>query len=753
MTPAATVNPSGLSLPASPAARPDRPWWRGWVLGAFMLLFCGLQVGSSVWRSATYDEPMHLVAGHAALVNRDYRIDPTHPPLVRLWAALPLLGSAAGRPASGPIDALPPGAWIPQGYRYAQDVLFANEDADRLLGQARFMIVLLGCGLGWLVFRWVEEWLGLRAAAVVLLFYLLLPNLGAHAALVTTDLGVTALYFATIYFLWRLRRRFTAGNLAGVALAFAGAMTTKFSAVLLVPVGAVLLGHGVLRGDWSWRRAWLVVAVVAAVTWLAIWAVYGFRYLPSGTPGWRFDVAQEAVVREHLPVLAPMLGWIDAHRLLPNAYVQGFLMSQTSSELQPAYLLGDTYVGGLWYYFPVAFLVKTPVVLLGFTVAGVLLLVRRRVGAGVVMFVAVPAGAYFAVAMLTDINIGVRHILPVYPFVLLVAAVAVQRLLTGPGRPVWRYGLLGAGVALWVTTFTVRYPNTLSYFNLLAGGPSRGLDYLADSNLDWGQQLKRLRRWMDGRQLERINLAYFGAVDPRHYAVNAVLLPGARDFLAARVAKPELPGYVAIGATVLSGAYLAPEWRLFYGGFLRREPEAMIGHSMRVYWVEEWPEGSAADTGLEGDAAIEQHAVLAARLAGLGWAEAAVRHFEAYLRSRPGDARAQAAMGEELAGLRRWAEAREALARAVDLEPEVPAYRERLAGLLLRAGDYAGAVVQAEWLVQRQPGRASAYVRLGLALVGAGRRAEAEAAFRRALQVDPQERMARRQLDLLQAGR
>jgi hypothetical protein len=128
------------------------------------------------------------------------------------------------------------------------------------------------------------------------------------------------------------------------------------------------------------------------------------------------------------------------------------------------------------------------------------------------------------------------------------------------------------------------YPTPLAFFNVLGGGPSHGSDYLVDSNLDWGQDLKGLKRWMDSNELKNINLCYFGSADPAYYGIQHTALPGNGFMEAGKL--PSLPGYVAISATNLRGVYFPEHLRKFYAPLLKQEPLRRIGFSIFIYRVE-----------------------------------------------------------------------------------------------------------------------------------------------------------------------
>jgi hypothetical protein len=559
------------------------------VLIAFTVTFAALAAGSLTRTSATWDEPGHLAAGYAALVRGDYRLDIEHTPLLRMWAALPMAATSTITLPTGALDDTTPealafGGPFEAGHRF----LYKDNDADRLLYRARFMIVVLGIGLGVLLFCWAGEWLGFRAAVLALALYTLEPNLAAHASLATTDLGVTAFMFAAVYFLWRTCRHWSRWNIAGLTIAAILALLGKFSAIMLAPIIALLMLFAALHGAFTFAAGARIIALLIASAWLGVWAAYGFRYAPSPSPGWIFSLHEHPAVRQAVPVWAALVGWVDAHHWLPNAFTQGFLHGQWLVQGRPAFLVGSYSNFGWWYYFPVAFLVKTPLALLVLSVAGVAVSISRRrlFSLDGEAFVIVPIVIFGAVAMTSTLNIGLRHILPIYPFVVLLGVIGAHRLAGAGSKARWIVlgGLLSAGLF----EFGRVYPDNLAFFNTAAGGPHNGFRYLADSNVDWGQGLKPLKAWMDRHSVAHVNLAYFGTADPAYYGINCTYIWGTTvpGLGPSSMGPPRLPGYVATSVTLLNGVPFGERDRDFYKPLRDREPVAHIGGSIRVYWVE-----------------------------------------------------------------------------------------------------------------------------------------------------------------------
>jgi len=596
------------------------------VLAGFAILFSILTVSSYTKKSATWDEPHHLTAGYTALKLGDYRLDPENPPLLRKWVALPLLftdnvtlDTSSRYWRDGPQLA------------FSHQFLYVDNDADRLLYRARFMNVLLGIVLGIVLFAWARELFGFKVATVVLALYAFEPNILAHSRLTTTDIAVTLGYLGVAYFSWRTARRLTFANLIGLAIFFALAQVVKFSAVLLGPIVVLLLLVPVLhRQPWPYalrasgqiatraRRALVagcVLLLLVLAAYFAVWSAYGFRHATAvGDDGAVMEYAKDSRMARVSPRLREVMAWADRTHLLPEAYAQGFLLGQGKAAKRNAFLFGQYSDEGWWYYFPLAFLIKTPITLLLLFVWGSVLALggawlrrpppsgahehgareaptrdaqtstarefRVRLPDNAGWFIAVPPTIYFVVAMLSHLNIGLRHVLPVYPFVFLLAGVGAGFLLRGK----LRFVLAGLGVLLLVE-FAIVCPDYLAAFNLAVGGPARGHRYFAASNIDWGQDLKGLQRWMQANEVGEINLAYHGMADPTYYRMHCTYLPGSPLFALDRIANPKLPGRVAISVTNLHGVYFPQRARTFYAPLLNREPEAIIGHSIFVYRV------------------------------------------------------------------------------------------------------------------------------------------------------------------------
>lgn len=718
--------------PAAAGSAPPFDRRAGLILGAFAVVFVTLATSAYRQSSATWDEPIHLTAGYAALTARDFRVDPSHPPLLRMWAAVPMLFMDGVSLARVPAGDVPPVQWLQDTYLFAHQFLYVDNDADRLLYAGRFMTVLLGVVLGVFLFLWSRAWLGLLPAGLVLAAYAFEPNLIGHASLVTTDLGVTCLMFGAVYFTWRTCTVLTPLNVAGLLTCTALAVVSKFSAVLLAPIVLTLLAVAVRRRQLRLRDAASVACLAAVVSYGAVWAAYGFAHAPAaGAPA---TALQDSALAQAAPALADAVRWIDEHRLLPSAYTQGFFYTYASVQVMPAFLAGDYSADGWWYYFPVAFLLKTPTALVLLIALGAAVLAtgrftHTRVDA---VFLAVPIVVFLAAAMWSSINIGLRHILPIYPFLLLVAGAGVHALVQ---RPAVARVAVAVVILAWGAEFARAYPHPLTFFNALAGGPQNGYRLLADSNLGWGQALKPLKAWMQDHHVAHVNLAYFGQADPAYYGIDCTHLPGAPSFAIDAITRPRLPGYVAISATTLTGVYAPPEWRLFYAPFRVLEPVAVVGNSIRVFWVDRWPEAVGP---MAGGAPPEAHRALAdAMFHGFGWPERAALHYREYLSARPRDPDALIGYAMALIATDRIDDGVAALRRAVDADANHGKARLTLGKALFARKDLPGAAAQAEHAVALMPHDPEARYLLGRVRAVQGRMLDAVGQLERALQIQP----------------
>jgi 4-amino-4-deoxy-L-arabinose transferase-like glycosyltransferase len=632
-----------------------------------------LQLSLSVSReSPTWDEGDHIFAGYRSLTDRDFGLNPEHPPVVKMLAAAPLLSMPLKVP---PVQNR---FFMREAFLDGKEFLFGN-DADRMMFRARMTASILTVLLALLVFLATREFFGTGAAFIALTLIVFEPNLLAHGARVTTDAGLSCFMFATIYAFYRYVKVPSAWRLAVVGLATGLTLAAKHTGILVIPMLALLAICEVLRGHLTKQKdsagrvrtgrlagrlsVSVIVSVLIAVG--VLWAAYGFRFAarPYGlqlNPGFAEWVGQLKPIEAHLVSFAAR--W----HLLPESYLYGLAAVRLSAETYTSFVLGTVHPHGVWFYFPVTFAIKSTLALLILTVISVFAIATRKLtSVREILFLTVPPVFYLIVAMSSKINIGVRHILPVYLFLAVLIAGAVRSLMRSDRR--WQYVV--AALLLFHLFSSVRsYPNYMAYSNELWGGPSQTYKYLTDSNVDWAQQLKSTKQYLDRRGIKECWFAYFGqgVLEPHYYGIPCKPLPTADSlWMNERIdVPPTIDGTVLMSAGVLSGFEFGPGALNPYRQFQQLRPVAVIDASAFVFEGRfEIPLASALGHVQHASVLLEGKQLNEA----LAEAQAAVA-------LAPGSVTTQSALGDALTALNRPDEARPVYQRALELartvEPE-----------------------------------------------------------------------------------
>ncbi|MBE9527866.1 MAG: glycosyltransferase family 39 protein [Proteobacteria bacterium] len=548
------------------------------LLGALVLLLLFVVITLSISRvkSNTWDESAHLMAGYAYVEEgMDYLSPLNHPVTGR---AISALGPSLLYDLDFDKSVKPEGAPGSDFFQYSLKFLFENSvPGTKILTSARAGTIIVGCLLLVFVYLWSYRLWGVTGALVSVLFTALSPNILAHSALATTDLPITAFFFISTYFLWRLSGE--EGTLLTsllAALFIAAALTTKHSALFLMPifVAAFIVR---LRASGLKQTLGLFIPVLVLV-YFFIWTFYAFRFHSPGAGYMPLDWA-----RFDTSAFAPLYDFIRAFKLLPESYLYGVAgVVSGASTGRAAFLMGEYSGTGWWQYFTVAFLLKTPIPTLFLFAASVIYYLKsmKRSASGLgALWLLLPVLMLFVLVSAQNVNIGLRHLLPIYPFIFVMIG-SVTTIKTESVRLAKR--VLVIAIAWYVVVAGATYPHQLAYFNEFIGNPDNGYKYLVDSNLDWGQDLPALKEFMVERDIKRIKLAYFGFSDPKQYGIEYDYLPSYyMPMTEGAGGDIELEGWFAISATMLQGVYLPN--RDMYRFFREREPEAVLGHSIFIY--------------------------------------------------------------------------------------------------------------------------------------------------------------------------
>ena len=567
-------------------------------------VFVALSLMAMEGESSTLDEGAHLVAGYTYLKKCDFWMNPEHPPLVKLLAALPLLFQEVRWPTD-------PALWKGANqWAFSHSLLYqSGNDPDRLLFWGRLATLPWGLAFLIAVYTVAKSLFGPRGGLISLVLATFSPTLLAHGHLVTTDVAVTSLFFVTVVAFWKLFQKMTYFRSACCGLLLGAALGAKFSGLLLLPILGLLAilrffdkrnipGPSKNPSSRLWRhppwlRTTLSLSLVVLISYLTLWGIYGFRYAASPDESFTF-IANKHFVQEGLT--GRVVDFARAHRLLPEAYLAGFLHVKGGfSQGRSAYALGLHSSTGWWWYFPFAFLVKTPFPTLILMAWGFYAWYRgARLRGQYLAFLIVPMVLYWSFAIGSGINIGIRHLLPAYPF-LMVLAGGIDLSSGSSCRVLWKMRAISTLLVGTIASCILSTPFFLAYFNV----PSRLLFerhyMLAHSNLDWGQDLKRLKRYMDQNGIREVKLSYFGSASPAHLDLEHQLLAGFNLYQRYERgwtrATQFAPGeYVAISASNLVSVYLRnriPELTRLD----EMEPVARIGHSILLYRLpDDWHE-------------------------------------------------------------------------------------------------------------------------------------------------------------------
>ncbi len=513
------------------------------IAAAILAIMFGLSLFTMQGDSAIVDEVAHIPAGYSYLKYGDYRLNPEHPPLLKDIAAAPLLLLNVEFPDDIPAWTRDANGQWEAGWNF---IYHYGNNADDILFYSRLPLLLLGVILGYCIYRFCLRRYGPPTALLALTFYAFSPNILAHDHFVTTDLGIAAfVFFAVWSFLEWLKRPASKGRLAVAVLFFALAQVAKFSAIMLVPFFVLLVVLKLITTD---KPALTRKAVVAHLAGLIVLFGAGFLLV------WLFYVPhtihmpaamQDKLITESLPsgynnLYGQYLTQVNDNAILKPLvqYILGVLM--VINRVQSGnitYLMGEVTNQSFTWYFPISFVLKTPlpmlVLLLGVIVAGVVSYLRKtplKVWSNFkayshshfteltcLLFI----GYYSYISITGNLNLGIRHLFPMMPFVFILVAKKTMDLYHKPKRQNHK---LAAGViitfltAWYVGAAFVQYPSYVPYISEPFGGSAKAAKYLSDSNVDWGQDAKRLVEYVNNNpDIDKIAIDYFGGTDPRYY--------------------------------------------------------------------------------------------------------------------------------------------------------------------------------------------------------------------------------------------
>ena len=461
------------------------------LLSFFIVVFTEAQ-----YKSVTVDEISHLASGYSYIKTGDFRLNIEATPLVDMISAMPLLFLAPALPLNHSSWSMAKTDEFAGQYHWEfgeQFFYHYGNDPDTLLFYGRLPIMIISTALGLLIFIFSKELFGVRAGLFGLFLYVANPTILANSNLVTIDIGAGFFSLLAVYSFWRFANKITPFNLAMAGFTFGLAQLSKFSAVFLIPVYCILALSIVLK------KRKVGIGIMQALTSEAGLTFFGF-----------------VAVVFFIGIITIIVGYFIIG--FPR-YLEGLSYVLFHSKTgHPGYLLGQRSINGWWYYYIVAFLVKEPValiILILFTI-----FFHRNIRHRDMLneyFLIFPIVVLFLLASFTKINIGIRHLLPAYPFLF----ICIGRIVNIKFSRQKFFILTLALLSMWYVQESIAiYPYHMAYFNEIAHGPLNGPKYLLDSNIDWGQDLKGLEQYLKRNGIKEIWMGYWGKDLPEYRNIN-----------------------------------------------------------------------------------------------------------------------------------------------------------------------------------------------------------------------------------------
>lgn len=551
-------------------------WWHTALVLVLIVLHGAMAISVSPRVGLTFDEPAHLTAGRGYWKHNDFSLQPENGLLPQRLVGLSatLRSTPFPKRASANDDV----------WSLARAYLFVSTtDLPRLLMEARLMIALVSCALAALVFCWARSLFGERGGMIALVIAVFCPHLLAHAGLATSDLVAAAGFTVATLMWWRLLHQVSWTRVLSAGLATGVLALAKFSAVIFAPIAVVLLlarlfrraplivrwpnGRiGLARGGTKVGTLLASGAAVCVIAWTIIWTAYGWRY--SATPDgidrfqlpWSTVLMEQSTDASHQPgIVQTFVRTARNAQLLPEAYLYGLTYADYFSRMRSAFFAGEYSLTGWRTFFPAVFALKTTLPMLALLTACAVILLPKVLRRHRLAYRLVPLATlvliYGAFAVVSHLNLGHRHLLPIYPALYItLGAVALHWNVTTRF-----FRMLVLVLLAWhvVDSWRVR-PHYLTFFNALAGGPTSAHRYFVDSSLDWGQGLPDLAIWIEQHTKdESIYLSYFGTDAPERFGIKATRLSDHLFNPAPNVIPnpPLKPGLYCISATMFRRVY------------------------------------------------------------------------------------------------------------------------------------------------------------------------------------------------------
>ena len=574
----------------------------------FVFVICVFSIKDD---SLTMDELAHLPAGYSYLTQRDMRLNPEHPPLIKDLSAFPLLFI---KDIKFPSEIKPWKEDVNGQWEFGRYFLFkSGNPAETMIFWGRIPMILMLVLLGFYIFRWTREIFGNKASLLALFLFSFSPTFLAHGRLVTTDVGAAAGIFIASYYFIKFLKDSSWKNLIIAGIVLGIAQLLKFSIILLFPFFGILViiwaaanSSGFREFLKIFKRYFVFCLLIGLIAFLSIWIVYQYHTWEY-PPEKQLSDTQDILASFDIKFLSNLNIWMaDKPVFRPiGQYLLGlFMIFQRAAGGNTGFFLGEVSATGWKSYFPVVYFIKEPLsfhILTLITLICLVFLIKKLlwqkpllkvisswtklhfVELASLIFIAI----YWITSLSSTLNIGVRHLLPVFPFTILLISGNIVAWSSSTPFSKLKKALL-AWLLLWQAySIILIYPHFLAYFNESIGKTDQGYMYTVDSNLDWGQDLKRLNQWLDEKGIDKIYIDYFGGGSPEYYlkGKNAPWW-GAKN-------PEEMPkgSYLAVSATFIQRGQGKPASNFneptgYYNWLNEYKLVKKIGYSIFVYYID-----------------------------------------------------------------------------------------------------------------------------------------------------------------------
>lgn len=506
-------------------------------ISLLLLIFFLLATTSLIRKSPTFDEPVHLTGGYAALVKKDFRVNPENGIFPQLWAASPLILDHNIKLNT----AEDPGWKTGTRWEIADNFIFSSgNDFEKMFFISKIMMLIIAVAVGIVVYFASKSIWGNPGGYISLFIFSFSPTVIAHSRLITSDMPAAGFFLFSTWLFYKLLQNFTLGRLLLFCTSISLLALSKMSAIIILPV---LLAIACVRIFLKKRikiqlinvhfelkkQAHQVTAIVASLffagffAYCFIWMTFGFRYSMLADETCREKVNKSwEIILENKSLSTDTISFTKEHHLLPEAYLYGFGFVLKKSSVRSSFLNGKYSLTGWRSFFPYCFVMKTPVAVILMFLLGLIgpfiLSMKKKINIRIphliwrLSFPLFLIIIYSVFSVFSNLNIGQRHLLPIYLPIFIVAG--------GTGILIRKNNFAGTvGVALICFSLLFdninMYPDYLAYFSPFFGGPANGYKHLVDSSLDWGQDLKGVRNFLQKEHQNEPNvyIAYFGTVN------------------------------------------------------------------------------------------------------------------------------------------------------------------------------------------------------------------------------------------------